>query len=143
MYQNSEDPSSRGDRYYLQRHAVCKRYNITSHTLVVLVSSCGVFIPDKVLAGWWRSQWKASDRMWAGRCTTVCGRGQVYKCECGWEHCSVLGGRKGDIRRVHNSGPTRTYIPAPFHNLLCTYPPTSGHSPSIDSSTSLPEPCKV
>jgi len=24
---------------------------------------CGVFIPDRVLAGWWRSQWKASDRM--------------------------------------------------------------------------------
>jgi len=31
---------------------------------------CGVFIPDRVLAGWWRSQWKASVRMWAGRCTT-------------------------------------------------------------------------
>jgi len=41
---------------------------------------CGVFIPDRVLAGWWRSQWKTSDRMWAGRCTTGCGRGQVYKC---------------------------------------------------------------
>jgi len=52
---------------------------------------CGVFIPDRVLAGWWRSQWKLSDRMWAGRCTTGCGRGQVYKCECGWDHCSVLG----------------------------------------------------
>jgi len=51
---------------------------------------CGVFIPDRVLAGWWRSQWKASDQMWAGRCTTGCGRGQVYKCEC--DHCSVLGG---------------------------------------------------
>jgi len=53
---------------------------------------CGVFIPDRVLAGWWRSQWKASDRMWAGRCTAGCGRGQVYKCECWWDHCSVLGG---------------------------------------------------
>ena len=53
---------------------------------------CGVFIPDRVLAGWWRSQWKASDRKWAGRCTTDCGRGQVYKCECGWDHCSALGG---------------------------------------------------
>jgi len=21
---------------------------------------CGVFIPDRVLAGWWRSQWKVS-----------------------------------------------------------------------------------
>jgi len=39
---------------------------------------CGVFIPDRVLAAWWRSQWKASDQMWAGRCTTGCGRGQVY-----------------------------------------------------------------
>jgi len=46
---------------------------------------CGVFIPDRVLAGWWRSQWNVSDRMGAGRCTTGCGRGQVYKCECGWE----------------------------------------------------------
>ena len=53
---------------------------------------CGVFIPDRVLAGWWRSQWKASDRMGAGRCTTGCGEGEVYKCECGWDHCSVLGG---------------------------------------------------
>jgi len=53
---------------------------------------CGVFIPDRVLAGWWRSQWKASDRMWAGRCITGCGRGQVYKCKCGCDHCSVLGG---------------------------------------------------
>ena len=53
--------------------------------------------------------------------------------------------RKGGIRRVHYSDPTltRTYIPAPFHNLLCTYPPTPGHSPSIGSSTSLPEPCQV
>jgi len=51
---------------------------------------CGVFIPDRVLAGWWRSQWKVSDRMWAGRCTTGCGRGQVYK--CGWDHYNVLGG---------------------------------------------------
>jgi len=22
---------------------------------------CGVFIPDRVLAGWWGSQWKASE----------------------------------------------------------------------------------
>jgi len=52
---------------------------------------------------------------------------------------------KEDIRRVHYNYPTRTrtYIPVPFHNLLCTYPPTSGHSPSIGSSTSLPEPCQV
>jgi len=53
---------------------------------------CGVFIPDRVLAGWWRSQWKASDQKWAGRCITGCGRGQVYKCECGWDHCGVIGG---------------------------------------------------
>ena len=32
---------------------------------------------------------------------------------------------------------------APFHNLLCTHPPTSSHSLSIGSSTSLPEPCQV
>jgi len=32
---------------------------------------CGVFIPDRVLAGWWRNQWKASDRKWASRCITV------------------------------------------------------------------------
>jgi len=37
---------------------------------------CGVFIPDRVLAGKWRSQWKASDQLWAGRCTTGCGRGR-------------------------------------------------------------------
>ena len=37
---------------------------------------CGVFIPYRVLAGWWRSQWKASDREWAGRCITGCGRGR-------------------------------------------------------------------
>ena len=53
---------------------------------------CGVFIPDRALAGKWRSQWKASDRMWAGRCTTGCGRGRYIKCMCGWDHCSVLGG---------------------------------------------------
>ena len=53
---------------------------------------CGVFIPDRVLAGWWRSQWKASDRMWAGRCTTGCRRGQVYKYKSRWDHCSVPGG---------------------------------------------------
>ena len=59
-------------------------------------------------------------------------------------HC-YTNSRKGYIRRVHYSDPTRsrTYIPAPLHNLLCTYPPTSGHSPSIGSSTSLPEPCQV
>jgi len=39
-----------------------------------------IYIPDRVLAGWWRSQWKASDQMWAGWCTTGCGREQVYKC---------------------------------------------------------------
>jgi len=53
---------------------------------------CGVFMSDRVLAGWWRSQWKVSVWMWAGRCITGCGRGQVYKCECGWDHCSVPGG---------------------------------------------------
>jgi len=27
----------------------------------------GVFITDRVLAGWWKSLWEASDRMGAGR----------------------------------------------------------------------------
>jgi len=49
---------------------------------------CGVFIPDRVLAGWWRSQWKVSDRMWAGRCTRGCGRGQVYRMS--QEECARL-----------------------------------------------------
>jgi len=40
---------------------------------------CGVFIPDSVLAGWWRSQWKASDRKWAGRCTAACQNPVRYK----------------------------------------------------------------
>ena len=48
------------------------------------------------LTGFWQAgggaNGKASDRMGAGRCITGCGRGQVYKCECGWDHCSVLGG---------------------------------------------------
>ena len=59
-------------------------------------------------------------------------------------HC-YTNSRKGDIHRVHYTDPThtRTYIPAPFHNLLCTYPLTSGHSPSMGSSTSLQEPCQV
>jgi len=47
---------------------------------------CGAFIPDRVLAGWWRSHLKASDRKWAGRCITGCGRG---RCECGWDHLSL------------------------------------------------------
>jgi len=37
---------------------------------------CGVFIPDRVLAGKWRSQWKASDWMGAGKCTACYGRGR-------------------------------------------------------------------
>jgi len=75
---------------------------------------CGLFIPGRVLAGWWRSQWKASDRMWAGRCITGCGRGQVYKCECGWDHCSVLGGCLPFLR-LCNSG---------FQDLLSLKPPS-------------------
>jgi len=42
---------------------------------------CGVFITDRVLAGKWRSQWKASDRMGAGRCITGCGMGR-YTSAC-------------------------------------------------------------
>jgi len=55
-------------------------------------------------------------------------------------HC-YTNSRKGDSHRVHYSDRTRTYIPPPLHNLLCTYPPPSCHSPSIGSSTGLPEPC--
>jgi len=44
---------------------------------------CGVFIPDRVLAGCWRSQWKASDRKWAGRCTTGCGRERYISASVG------------------------------------------------------------
>ena len=47
------------------------------------VGMCGVFTPDRVLAGWWGSQWKASDRIWAGRCTTGCGREQVLSASVG------------------------------------------------------------
>ena len=75
---------------------------------------CGVFIPDRVLAGWWRSQWKASDWMWVGRCITGCGRGQVYKCKCGWDHCCVLGGCLLFLS-LSSSG---------FHDLLRLKPPS-------------------
>jgi len=44
---------------------------------------CGVFIPDRVLARWWRSQWKAGDRMWADGCTTGCGRGRYISASAG------------------------------------------------------------
>ena len=44
---------------------------------------CGVFIPDRVLASWWRSQWKVSDRMGAGRCMTGCGRGRYISASAG------------------------------------------------------------
>ena len=44
---------------------------------------CGVFIPDRVLAGWWGSQWKASDREWVGRCITGCGRGRFISASVG------------------------------------------------------------
>jgi len=43
----------------------------------------GVFIPDRVLASKWRSQWKASDRMWAGRYTTGCGRERYISASAG------------------------------------------------------------
>jgi len=37
---------------------------------------CGVFIPDRVLAGKCCTNGKVSDRMGAGRCTAGCGRGR-------------------------------------------------------------------
>ena len=39
MNQNNEDTSKTEERYYLQRHAVCKSSNSTSHTCVVLDGS--------------------------------------------------------------------------------------------------------
>jgi len=57
--------------------------------------------------------------MWAGRCTTGCGRGQVYKCECGWDPYSVLGGcllfLSGKEPVVHLPAHIRTLA---FHWLL-------------------------
>jgi len=44
---------------------------------------CGVFIPDRVLAGWWGSQWKVSDQEWVGRCITGCGRGRYISASAG------------------------------------------------------------
>ena len=44
---------------------------------------CGVFIPDRVLAGWWRSQWKVSDREWAGRGITGCVRSRYISASAG------------------------------------------------------------
>jgi len=40
MNQNNEDTSKSEERYYIQRHAVCKSSNSTSHTHVVLDGSC-------------------------------------------------------------------------------------------------------
>jgi len=36
---------------------------------------CGVFIPDRVLAGWWRGGWEAGDGWWVGRGKTGGERG--------------------------------------------------------------------
>jgi len=44
---------------------------------------CGVFIPDRVLSGWWKSQWKVCNWEWAGRCTTGCGRGRYISASAG------------------------------------------------------------
>jgi len=104
---------------------------------------CGVFIPDRVLAGWWRSQWKVETPISVDVSVTSTEM-EISTSADPANHC-YTNSTKGDNHPVHYSDPTRTrtYIPAPFHNLLCTYPPTSGHSPSIGSSTSLPEPCQV
>jgi len=51
----------------------------------------GVFIPDRVLAGQWRGQWKASDRLGGGKVHRLW-RGGVRKCVCRWDHCGVLCG---------------------------------------------------
>jgi len=44
---------------------------------------CGVFIPDRVLAGWWRSQWKVSDPEVAGRCKQVVEGGRYISASAG------------------------------------------------------------
>jgi len=53
--QNNEDANIREERYYLQRHAVCKSSNSITHTRVVLVSSCpstnGLCLNDLLLVG--------------------------------------------------------------------------------------------
>jgi len=59
---------------------------------------CGIIIPGRAVAGNWRSQWE----------------GGVYKCMCGWDHCSILGGRLL-ILSLCSSG---------FQNLLRLNPPS-------------------
>jgi len=56
-------------------------------------------------------------------------------------HC-YTNSRKVDIRRVHYRDPTcnRTYIPAPYHNLLCTYPPS--HIRSLLLPLARPSACQ-
>jgi len=44
---------------------------------------CGVFITDRVLSGWWGSQWKVSDREWAGGCISGCVRGRYMSASAG------------------------------------------------------------
>jgi len=51
--------------------------------------------------------------------------------------------RRHPLSTLQRSHPHSHLYTCPFHNLLCTYPPISGHSPSIGSSTSPPEPCQV
>jgi len=64
---------------------------------------CGLFIPDRVLAGWWRGQWLI----------TSTEMGVSTSADPG-SRCCTNSGREG-IRRLHHSDPTRTrsYIPAP------------------------------
>jgi len=97
---------------------------------------CSVFIPDRVLAGWWRSQWKASDREWAGRCITGCGRGQVYKCECEWDHCGV-------IALIYLPPSTTCYAPTHPHTVtrLPLAPPPACQNPVMYKYTTHPIPC--
>ena len=99
---------------------------------------CGVFIPDRVLAGWWRSQWKASDRMWTGMCTTGCRHIQedgllpwtqslsethphkpltYTKNPITIQPTNTQSSRPWYTERKIYAIRSRTYIPAPFHNL--------------------------
>ena len=105
---------------------------------------CGVFILDRVLAGQWRIQWKASDRMWAGRCTAGCGRGQVYTSPISTTCAHALIYLSPSTTCAHafiylahfHNLCTRTYVPPPFpqpvhtHLYTCPLPQPAVHLPA-------------
>ena len=61
--------------------------------------TCGVFIPEMVVAGKWQVSGRAKreERDGTGRdgwveSQQVVEGGGIYKCECGWDHCVIPGG---------------------------------------------------